>query len=263
MAAPNSRQMASALPKDGKHRHLRPQITGYTSKLRKKELGDTLSGTETILDRLRGYNTPPAARPLSKAQQYRKEHEDLHVSLEAMELARWRAKYAKNTTLTRYGRERAELRVPHRRPCFEPTPIYDDLARDARILAREKDRKPPEWLAMVRAEGRKQKRPLSARLGFRRKEAKPEVIERDSFGKRLPSKKRPTSAPAGRKPGTLAYRIFGAGKVSKPAKQVDALQEHYEKHGEAYDKFQDARVEGGAKRKEQVAKSIFMGGWAT
>ena len=30
-----------------------------------------------------------------------------------MELARWRAKYAKNTTLTRYGRERAELRVPH------------------------------------------------------------------------------------------------------------------------------------------------------
>jgi hypothetical protein len=262
MAAPSSRQM-SALPRDGKHRHLRPQITGYTSKLRKNELGDTLSGTETILDRLRGYNTPPAARPLSKAQQYRKEHEDLHVSLEAMELARWRAKYAKNTTLTRYGRERAELRVPHRRPCFEPTPIYDDLARDARILAREKDRKPPEWLAMVRAEGRKQKRPLSARLGFRRKEAKAEVIERDSFGKRLPSK-RPVSAPAtGRKPGSLAYRIFGAGKVSKPAKQVDALQEHYEKHGEAYDKFQDARVEGGVKRKEQVAKSIFMGGWAT
>jgi hypothetical protein len=262
MAAPNNRQM-NALPKDGKHRHLRPQITGYTSKLRKKELGDTLSGTETILDRLRGYNTPPAARPLSKAQQYRKEHEDLHVSLEAMELARWRAKYAKNTTLTRYGRERAELHVPHRRPCYEPTPIYDGLARDARILAREKERKPPEWLAMVRAEGRKQKRPLSARLGFRRKEAKAEVIERDSFGKRLPSKKRPTSAPAGRKPGSLAYRIFGAGKA-KPAKEpVDALQQAYEKHGEEYDKFQDARVEGGVKRKEQVAKSIFMGGWAT
>ena len=37
MAAPNNRQM-NALPKDGKHRHLRPQITGYTSKLRKKEL---------------------------------------------------------------------------------------------------------------------------------------------------------------------------------------------------------------------------------
>ena len=35
------------------------------------------------------------------------------------------------------------------------------------------------------------------------------------------------------------------------------------KHGEAYDKFQDARVEGGVKRKEQVAKSIFTGGWAT
>ena len=44
---------------------------------------------------------------------------------------------------------------------------------------------------------------------------------------------------------------------------MDALQQHYEKHGEAYDKFQDARVEGGVKRKEQVAKSIFMGGWAT
>ena len=50
---------------------------------------------------------------------------------------------------------------------------------------------------------------------------------------------------------------------AKPAKQVDALQEHYEKHGEKYDKFQDARVEGGVKRKEQVAKSIFTGGWAT
>ena len=78
-----------------------------------------------------------------------------------------------------------------------------------------------------------------------------------------PCVKRPVSAPAGRKPGTLAYRIFGAGKA-KPAKEpVDALQQHYEKHGEAYDKFQDARVEGGVKRKEQVAKSIFMGGWAT
>ena len=90
-----------------------------------------------------------------------------------------------------------------------------------------------------------------------------QVIERDSFGKRLPSK-RPVSAPAtGRKPGSLAYRIFGAGKA-KPAKEpVDALQQAYEKHGEEYDKFQDARVEGGVKRKEQVAKSIFMGGWAT
>ena len=114
-----------------------------------------------------------------------------------------------NTTLTRYGRERAELRVPYRRPCFEPTPIYDGLARDARILAREKDRKPPEWLAMVRAEGRKQKR-AARRLGFRRKEAKAEVIERDSFGKRLPSK-RPVSAPAGsRKEAGLGLPHFGA-----------------------------------------------------
>ena len=56
---------------------------------------------------------------------------------------------------------------------------------------------------------------------------------------------RPTSAPAGRKPGTLAYRIFGAGKA-KPAPAVkDSLQEAYEKHGEKYDKFQDARVAGG------------------
>ena len=176
------------------------------------------------------------------------------MSLEAMELARWRAKYAKNTTLTRYGRERAELHVPHRRPCYEPTPIYDALARDARILAREKDRKPPEWLAMVRAEGRKQKRPLSARLGFRRKEAKAEVIERDSFGKRLPSK-RPVSAPAGRKPGTLAYRIFGAGKA-KPAKEpVDALQQAYEKHGEEYDKFQDARASRAARSARRRSRS--------
>jgi len=91
-----------------------------------------------------------------------------------------------------------------------------------------------------------------------------QVIERDSFGKRLPSKKRPVSAPAtGRKPGTLAYRIFGAGKAKAPAPAVDSLEEAYRKHGEEYDKFQDARVEGGVKRKEQVARSIFMGGWAT
>ena len=186
MAAPNNRQM-NALPKDGKHRHLRPQITGYTSKLRKKELGDTLSGTETILDRLRGYNTPPAARLLSKPSSTAR---STKICTCPWRRWSWRggAQYAKNTTLTRYGRERAELRVPHRRPCFEPTPIYDGLARDARILAREKDRKPPEWLAMVRAEGRKQKRPLSARLGFGGRRRRPRSSKAPFFGKRLPSK---------------------------------------------------------------------------
>ena len=44
---------------------------------------------------------------------------------------------------------------------------------------------------------------------------------------------------------------------------MDALQQAYEKHGEEYDKFQDARVAGGEKRKKEVAKSLFMGGWAT
>ena len=104
MAAPNNRQM-NALPKDGKHRHLRPQITGYTSKLGK--VGDT-SAAQKQFGPVWGHNAAGRATAI-QAQQYRKDTQ-IYVSLEAMELARWRAS-TQNTTLTRYGGDGAELRA--------------------------------------------------------------------------------------------------------------------------------------------------------
>ena len=48
-----------------------------------------------------------------------------------------------------------------------------------------------------------------------------------------------------------------------PAEVEGRLLSHPEVADCAVIPEKDARVEGGVKRKEQVAKSIFMGGWAT
>ena len=151
MAAPNNRQMNAC--KDGKHRHLRPQITGYTSKLRKKELRDTLQRHGNNFGPLRGC-TPPAARPLSKAQQYRKEHADLRA-LEAGSRrgARRTQKYDINEVRAGTGGAPGLWRL------HEPTPISTPWRGTPGSCA-EKDRKRRSG-SMVRARAGT-KRPLSA-----------------------------------------------------------------------------------------------------
>lgn len=264
-------------------------ITIYTDRQRKKEKGDTLSGHNHILDHLVGYNTPKAARPLSKVERYRKEYAELHVSLDAMELERHRAKFRRKA-LTRYGRERDELRQQAWSASRRPTPGYDEEIRFNRGVEGAKITKPPDWLHEVQmTAGRAKRRPLSARLGLRRTKiiAPKNALEREIDAHKESKKKRPSSAPVKRKknveeqlrtladlkatgaltdaeyakakaqyekasawsptpetkrkPGSLAFRIFGAGKKAKAPAAPN-------------------REQLADRRKADIAKSLLLGG---